>query len=74
MEVRIGVQNVAREITFESAQSAEEVQEAVASALSLGQPVSLTDDKGRVVLVPADAVGYVHIGEQSKGRFGFGTA
>ena len=73
MEVRIGVQNVAREISFESEQSAEQVQAAVAAALADGTVLSLTDDKGRVVVVPATALGYVHIGEQAKGRVGFGA-
>jgi hypothetical protein len=73
VEVRIGVRDVAREISFESAQSATEVQDQVTAALDGGSVLALTDDKGRVVVVPVAALGYVHIGEQAKGRVGFAT-
>ena len=36
MEVRIGVRNVAREVSFESADSPDEVQTTVAKALASG--------------------------------------
>ncbi len=71
MEVKIGVQNVTREIVLESAQSADEVARAVADGLS-GQSLDLTDDKGRRVLVPASAVAYVEIGAEESRRVGFG--
>ena len=74
MEVKIGVRNVAREITLESAQSAEEVAAAVDAALKAGTTLSLTDDKGRVVVVPANALGYVEIGAPEGRKVGFGTS
>ncbi|MEI2733286.1 MAG: DUF3107 domain-containing protein [Dermatophilaceae bacterium] len=73
MEVRIGVRNVAREIAFESSQSVDEVAKAVTKALDAGTTLNLEDDKGRRFLVPADAVGYVNVGESEKGRVGFGA-
>ncbi|MFD7443630.1 DUF3107 domain-containing protein [Streptomyces sp. NPDC059909] len=74
MEVKIGVQHAPREIVLESGQSAEEVEQAVADALAgKAQLLSLTDDKGRKVLVPADRVAYVEIGEPSTRRVGFGA-
>ncbi len=73
MEVRIGVQNVAREITFETDMSDSEVVEAVSAALADGGVLTLKDGKGRQVIVPGSALGYVHIGESEKGRVGFGT-
>lgn len=73
MEVRIGVRNVAREIAFESAQNIDEVTSLVTAALDAGTTLSLVDDKGRRYLVPADAVGYVNVGESEKGRVGFGA-
>ncbi|MDQ2756736.1 MAG: DUF3107 domain-containing protein [Actinomycetota bacterium] len=72
MEVRIGVQNVAREVAFESNQSVAEVETAVTSALADGSVLNLLDDKGRRFLVPAAHIGYVNIGEQEKSRVGFG--
>jgi hypothetical protein len=73
VEVRIGVQNVARELGFESNQSVDEVNAAVDKALEKGGTLSLSDDKGRRYVVPVSALGYVHIGETEKSRVGFGT-
>ncbi|MBD0745188.1 MULTISPECIES: DUF3107 domain-containing protein [unclassified Streptomyces] len=73
MEVKIGVQHAPREIVLESGQSAEEVESAVADALAgKAQLLSLQDDKGRKVLVPADRIAYVEIGEPAVRRVGFG--
>ncbi|MBK8470119.1 MAG: DUF3107 domain-containing protein [Candidatus Phosphoribacter sp.] len=73
MEVRIGVREVAREISFESDQTGVQVAAAVADALRDGKVLDLTDDKGRHYLVPAAAIGFVHYGESEKGRVGFGA-
>ncbi len=73
MEVRIGVQNVARELSFETEQTADAVSSAVAAALDSGSVLDLVDDKGRRYLIPAAVLGYVHIGETEKGRVGFGV-
>lgn len=47
MEVRIGVQDSAREITFESKSDQEQIADAVAKALADGAVLALPDDKGR---------------------------
>ncbi|MEV4917552.1 DUF3107 domain-containing protein [Streptomyces tirandamycinicus] len=74
MEVKIGVLHAPREIVLESGSTAEEVERAVADALAgKAQLLSLTDDKGRKVLVPADRVAYVEIGEPTTRRVGFGA-
>ncbi|GAA1352116.1 DUF3107 domain-containing protein [Streptomyces beijiangensis] len=74
MEVKIGVQHAPREIVLESGQSAEEVERAVADALSgKAQLLSLSDDKGRKVLIPADRIAYVELGEPAQRRVGFGA-
>ncbi|MDF6064541.1 DUF3107 domain-containing protein [[Kitasatospora] papulosa] len=74
MEVKIGVQHTPREIVLESGLSAEDVESAVSEALNgKAQLLSLTDDKGRKVLVPADRIAYVEIGEPSARRVGFGA-
>ncbi|MEU9097027.1 DUF3107 domain-containing protein [Streptomyces sp. NPDC048361] len=74
MEVKIGVQHAPREIVLESGQSAEEVESAVADALAgKAKLLSLADDKGRKVLVPADRIAYVEIGEPAVRRVGFGA-
>ncbi|MFF0437605.1 DUF3107 domain-containing protein [Streptomyces sp. NPDC004327] len=74
MEVKIGVQHTPREIVLESAQSAEEVERAVSDALGgKSQLLSLTDEKGRKVLVPADKIAYIELGEPAVRRVGFGA-
>jgi Protein of unknown function (DUF3107) len=74
VEVKIGVQHAPREIALESTQSAEEIERAVADALSGAvKLLSLDDEKGRRILVPADRLAYVEIGEQSARKVGFGT-
>ncbi|GAA2256879.1 MULTISPECIES: DUF3107 domain-containing protein [Kitasatospora] len=74
MEVKIGVQNAPREIVLESSQSADEVESAVAKALEGTSKVfSLADEHGRRVIVPADRLAYVEIGEPSTRKVGFGT-
>ena len=51
MEVKIGLQNVGREIVLESSLDAEAVGKLVSDALSKGSELRLTDDKGRQVIV-----------------------
>ena len=74
MEVKIGVQYAPRELVLESAQSADEVVKAVADALKADLGVlSLVDERGRRVLVPADKLAYVEIAESEQRRVGFGA-
>ena len=73
VEVKIGVQNVAREITFETDESADEVLKAVGDAIANGTALTLTGEKGRKVMVPAGVLGYVQIGESEKRGVGFGN-
>ncbi len=74
MEVRIGVRDVPREVSFESAQSPEEVQTTVTKALTSGTGMlTLQDERGRTIIVPVGSVGYVEIGALDKGKVGFGT-
>lgn len=72
MEVRIGVQNVTREISLETDLSADAVAKAVADAMG-GATLELADSKGRRIIVPSASIGYVDIGEETKHRVGFGS-
>ena len=72
MEVKIGVQYAPRELVLESAQSPDEVAQLVDTALRADLGVlSLVDEKGRRVLVPADKLAYVEIAENEQRRVGF---
>ena len=74
MEVKIGVQNAAREVVLESAQTAEQVSKTVSTALAAGKGVlDLVDEKGRRVLVSVEKIAYVEIGEPEARRVGFGA-
>ena len=73
MEVKIGVQNVAREIVVESEQSPEEVETLVTKALTGGGLLSLVESSGRRVIVPVATIGYVDLGAGKKSSVGFGT-
>jgi hypothetical protein len=72
VEVKIGVQQAAREVVLESAQSAEDVVALATAAVTDGSLLSLTDEKGRTVLVPGDKIAYLEIGASKSGRIGFG--
>jgi len=74
VEVRIGVQNAARDIAFESKLDQDEVTKAVAKALADNAVLTLNDDKGRQYLVPADKIAYVELGESTPRRVGFGAS
>lgn len=74
MEVRIGVQHTAREIVIDSGASPDEVEQDVAAALEAGGLLTLRDERGRKVIVPADRLAYVDISPQIERRVGFGTA
>jgi hypothetical protein len=74
VEVKIGVQYAARELVLESAQTPDEVTKAVEAALKADLGVlSLIDEKGRKVLVPADKIAYVEIADAEARRVGFGA-
>jgi Protein of unknown function (DUF3107) len=73
VEVKIGVQHAPRELTLESAQTPAEVEQAVTEAMAKDTVLTLTDEKGRRVIVPVDKVAYVEIAESSNRPFGFTT-
>ncbi|MEV6634093.1 DUF3107 domain-containing protein [Actinoplanes sp. NPDC051470] len=73
MEVKIGVQYASRELTLESTQTPAEVEQAVSEAIAKDGLLSLTDEKGRKVIVPVAKIAYVEIAESTSRPFGFTT-
>ena len=74
MEVKIGVLHTPREIVLESSQTPDEVEKVVADALkSVDGQLSLTDEKGRRVIIPANLVAYVEIAQSDRRTVGFVT-
>lgn len=73
MEVKIGIQYVARELVLETNTSADEVAAALEDAVAKRGVFTLLDQKGGRVLVPADKIAYVEFGGNEQRRVGFGN-
>ena len=72
MDIRIGITNSPREISFESSQTATEVEALVAAGLEEGtRLIKLTDNKGKLFIVPSASFAYIEIGSESGRRVGF---
>ncbi|MGO1770912.1 MAG: DUF3107 domain-containing protein [Microbacterium sp.] len=72
VQIRIGLTNTARELSFESDASAADVKKTLADALAKGTVhVELADAKGTAYLVPTANIAYVEIGAESKRTVGF---
>jgi len=72
VEVKIGVQNVSRELVIDSSQSGDDVESAVSKALaSDAATLVLADSKGRRVIIPTDKLAYVEVGSPAIGQVGF---
>lgn len=72
MEVKIGVKHSPREVVLESTQTPDEVEKLVSDALATREGLlSLTDERGRRVLVAADLISYVEIAQADTRRVGF---
>lgn len=73
MEIKIGILNVNREVVIESNATAASVEKDFAKAVRDGGVLSLTDERGRKVLIPAEQIGYLDIGQENVRHVGFGT-
>ncbi|HBU75723.1 MAG TPA: DUF3107 domain-containing protein [Acidimicrobiaceae bacterium] len=74
MDVRIGVTQTARELTFEvEDDQRKDLSSRVDAALSGATDVLwVTDRKGREVAIPAAKIAYVEFGTSEERRIGFG--
>lgn len=72
MEVKIGVTHANRELTLDTSQTPAEIQAAVTEALNSDERLlTLTDDRGRTVFVPAEKLAYVEVTGATPRRLGF---
>ena len=71
VEVKIGVQNAARELSVEIDETADRVAELVSEAVASDGVLTLSDTKGRRVIVPVAKLAYVEIGHGTLGQVGF---
>mgnify|MGYP001125091502 CR=1 FL=1 len=73
MEVRIGIQEAARELVLESPDTPDAVAKKVAAALKADGLLDLVDDKGHRVVVPAAQLACVEIAAAEVRKVGFAS-
>ncbi len=71
MEVKIGILHISRELVIETAENLESIEKKVADAVNAPDVLTLTDTKGRRVVVPGERIAYVEIGGGVSGQVGF---
>jgi hypothetical protein len=72
MDVRIGIRDNARDISFESGLSAKDLMATVKKAIEASEPLlELSDEKGSIILIPTSSIAYVEIGAEETRRVGF---
>jgi len=72
VEIKIGVAESPRELVLSSTLTPDEVEKLVAEALKKDQGVlSITDEKGRRVVVPVSRIAYVDIAPADVRKVGF---
>lgn len=73
MEIKIGIQNIAREVTLDTDEAAADIEKRLGTALAEGGVLTIADSKGRKVLVPGTAIAYVELGQEKARPVGFGS-
>lgn len=72
VEIRIGIANTGRELSFETAESSDAVKASVAEALSSSAAfVTFTDVKGNSYIVPTTGLAFIELGTEETRRVGF---
>ena len=74
MEIRIGIAQTHRDVVIESNESYAAVAEQINEAIKSSTVLSLTDERGRTILIPGDRIAFVEIGSATAGRVGFANA
>jgi len=73
MEVKGGIRNGTREGALETKASADDGEKARGAALAAGGVFTLTDEKGRRVLIPAAQIASVDLGREHARPVGCGV-
>jgi hypothetical protein len=72
VEIRIGIVNTGRELSFDTSTSADEVREQVTSALEQNAShLTFNDAKGSSYIVPTANLAYIELGSEESRRVGF---
>ena len=70
-DVKIGISDSSHELNFECSNSQAEVIAKVNDAIKSSSVLSLSDSKGREILVPFNKISYVEVGESVDRHVGF---
>ena len=70
-EVKIGISDSTHEINIECASTQAEVIAKVNEAIKSSSVLSLSDTKGRELLVPSNKISFVEVGESTNRKVGF---
>jgi hypothetical protein len=73
VEIKVGIQHVNREVVVETTETAADIEKAFADAVENQGVFTLSDERGRRVLIPSSKIAYVDLGEENARRVGFGT-
>jgi hypothetical protein len=73
VEIKVGIQHVAREIVLETPDSPDSIEQALEQALAKDSFFAVTDERGRKVLIPASKIAYVDLGHEGSRHVGFGA-
>ncbi|WP_213813847.1 DUF3107 domain-containing protein [Glaciihabitans sp. dw_435] len=72
MDIRIGIANSPREINFETSQTAADIEKVIADTLASDSKfIKLSDNKGKIYIVPVASFSYIEIGSEISRRVGF---
>lgn len=75
MEIKIGITDIAREVTVESDEAADAIEASLRESLTRPDGLfKVVDNKGRVILVPTRSLGYLDLGQPNQRQVGFGRA
>ena len=73
MEIKVGIQHVNREVVVETTETAVDVAKAFAEAIDSDGVFTVSDERGRRVLIPSSKIAYVDLGEEHARKVGFGS-
>lgn len=71
MDITIGIQNTARELSLELEGTKEEITKDLKQQLT-GDLLELTDAKGNLVILPTKTIAFVQLNSDSGRKVGFG--
>ena len=73
MNINIGIRGATRELSMTDVEMTEdELMATVSDATAEDRPVRLKDAKGRVLIIPIRALGYIEVSDKEKRPVGFG--